>query len=100
MPIGCRLLRVTKSDFSATYRPLCFRNALHCQHNSIIDIEHSVNDTNVIVVSEDEQFVMPFTTPATYLVTEAVNSSAAKAADAKKAPGPLVIRMRKRFRSR
>ena len=68
--------------------------------SSIIEIEHSVNDANVIVVNENDEFAMPMTTPAIDLVAEATNSTSANASDAKKASGPLVIRMRTRFRSR
>ena len=67
---------------------------------SIIEIEQSVNDPNVIVSNEDEQFVVPLRTRAMRIVTEAVNSTAANASDAKKASAPLVIRKRMRFRIR
>lgn len=70
------------------------------RQSSTIEIEQSVNDTNVAVVNENDEFAMPMTTPAIDLVAEAVNSTAANASDAKKASGPLVIRLRMRFRSR
>ena len=70
------------------------------RQSSIIDIEQSVNDTNVIVVNEDEQFVVPLRTRAMGIVTEATNSTAANSPNAKKASGPVVIRMQMMFRSR
>ena len=79
LPIGCRLHRTIKSNYSTNFRPLCFRNALHCRHNSIIEIEDSVNDINVIVFNEDDKWEMPLRTPATYFVAEDTNSTAANA---------------------
>ena len=70
------------------------------RQSSVIEIEQSVNDTNVTVINEDDKCEMPLRTPSTYLVAEATNSTAANASDAKKASGPLVTRLRMRFRSR
>ena len=66
----------------------------------IIEIERSINDTNVIVFNEDKQFEVLFRPLAMGIVAEAIYLTAEKAADAKKASGPLVIRLRMRFRSR
>jgi len=74
--------------------------SIRYRQSSIIEIEQFVNDTNVTVVNEDEQFEVLLRPLAMGIVAEAINSTAAKAADTKKASGPLVIRMRMRFRSR
>ena len=74
--------------------------SIRYRQSSIVEIEQFVKDTNVTVVNEDEQFEVLLRPLAMGIVAEAINSTAAKAADAKKASGPLVIRMRMRFRSR
>ena len=86
-----------KAFFSFAAKTIAMR---FVQLNSIIEIEHSVNDANVTIVNENDKCKMPLRTPATYLVAEATNSTAANASAAKKALGPLVIRMKIRFRSR
>ena len=70
------------------------------RQSSVIEIEQSVNYPNVIVLDEDDPYEMPVTTSAMGTVTEAINSTAANASDAKKASGPLVTWLRMRFRSR
>ena len=63
--------------------------SIRYRQSSIIEIEQFVNDTNVTVVNEDEQFEVLLRPLAMGIVAEAINSTAAKAADAKKAIGPV-----------
>ena len=68
--------------------------SIRYRQSSIIEIERFVNDTNVFVFNEDDQFEVLFRLLAMGIVTEVINSAANKAS------GPLVIRLRMKFRSR
>ena len=74
--------------------------SIRYRQSLIIEIERSINDANVIVFNEDKQFEVLFRPLAMGIVAETIYLTAEKAADAKKASGPLAIRLRMRFRSR